>query len=118
MNNLRNILLLVILTGVLFLSCSNSAQSQKEEPWASTQLMNPADLAKTINDPSGKQPIIFCIGPSGLIKNAIDIGPTKDEENIVKLKTALRCAKHCRVQFHRERRFLAPRQSAHHWALF
>ena len=89
MNNLRNILLLVILSTAIFFSCSNSSQPTKGEPWTSIQLMNPADLAKIINDPSAKQPILFCIGPSGLIKNAIDIGPTKDEENIAKLKTAV-----------------------------
>lgn len=56
------------------------------EPWTEKQLMPPAELAKIINE-GGKSPIyIYSIGPSGLIKNAIDIGETNDSKNLKKFK--------------------------------
>ncbi len=59
------------------------------EPWTSSQLLAPADLAKTINDPKAKQPLIFSVGPGALIKGSIDMGPAKDKENLNKFKEAL-----------------------------
>ena len=52
-------------------------------------MLSPASLAGTINDAKAEQPVIYSIGPSGMIKGAIKIGPTQDQENIDKLKTAL-----------------------------
>jgi hypothetical protein len=42
------------------------------EPWQPEQLMEPALLAKKLTS-TEKHPIIFNIGPSGVIKGAIDI---------------------------------------------
>ena len=89
MCNLGNILLIFISASAISFSCSNAAQSGKVEPWTIAQLMDPENLAKTLNNPASKQPVIFSIGPSGLIKNAIDIGPAKDNENLKKLKSSL-----------------------------
>jgi thiosulfate/3-mercaptopyruvate sulfurtransferase len=58
------------------------------EPWKKEQLMQPEDLAKKINE-SNKKPLIINIGPSGLIKGAVDIGPTQDQENLIMLKKFL-----------------------------
>ena len=60
-----------------------------DEPWASAQLLAPADLAKVINDPKAKQPIIFSIGPGAIIKGSIDIGPAKEKGNLNKLRQQL-----------------------------
>ena len=62
---------------------------QTKEPWTADQLLAPADLAKTINDPNAKQPVIFSIGPGALIKGSTDIGPAKEKENLEKLKKQL-----------------------------
>jgi thiosulfate/3-mercaptopyruvate sulfurtransferase len=59
------------------------------EPWTPAQLESPEDLAKIINDPKAKQPIIFCIGPGAVIKGSIDIGPARDSLNLAKLKQQL-----------------------------
>jgi len=59
------------------------------EPWTSSQLLAPGELAKTINDVNAKQPIVFSIGPGALIKGSIDIGPAKEKENLDKFKLAL-----------------------------
>ena len=44
---------------------------QTDVPWDISQLVYPADLAKTLNDASAKKPVIICIGPVELIKTAI-----------------------------------------------
>jgi thiosulfate/3-mercaptopyruvate sulfurtransferase len=60
-----------------------------DEPWKSTQLMAPADLAKMITNQNAKQPIIFSIGPGAIIKGSIDIGLAKDSANLAKFKQQL-----------------------------
>jgi thiosulfate/3-mercaptopyruvate sulfurtransferase len=59
------------------------------EPWTSAQLESPEALAKIINDPTAKQPLVFCIGPSAMIKGSIDIGPAKEDSNRVKFRHQL-----------------------------
>ena len=65
---------------------SHHPVSPNEEPWRPDQLLAPADLAKTINDPKAQQPYIFCIGPGAVIKGSIDIGPGRDSANIRRLR--------------------------------
>ena len=74
---------------VLFATVKCAAQPPAGEPWSAKQLMEPADLAKTINDPKAHQPYIFCIGPGAMIKNSIDIGPGKEKANLEKFKQEL-----------------------------
>lgn len=57
-----------------------------QEPWKANQLLSPADLNKTINNPKAPQPYIYSIGFDAIIKNSIDIGPGRDKENLKKLK--------------------------------
>ena len=61
----------------------------QEEPWKPDQLMSPAALAAKINDASGVKPLVICVGPAGLIKDAVDVGPTHEQENLDKFKTLL-----------------------------
>lgn len=63
-------------------------QSDKE-PWTPQQLMNPADLAKILNDPQSPQPVVINIGPQAIIKNSIDIGPAHKKDNLKKLRNQL-----------------------------
>ena len=76
--------LIIILTSI---KCA--AQSTSQEPWSAKQLMEPAELAKTITNPKAHQPYIFCIGPGAMIKNSIDIGPGKEKTNLEKFKQEL-----------------------------
>jgi thiosulfate/3-mercaptopyruvate sulfurtransferase len=78
-----------VLLIVLLLSIKCTAQTTTQEPWSAKQLMEPADLAKTIANPKAPQPYIFCIGPGAMIKNSIDIGPGKEKANLEKFKKEL-----------------------------
>ena len=62
------------------------SQQTNQYPWKPNQLLTPADLATTINNKDASQPVIYSIGPSAYIKGSIDIGDTKDKENLDKLK--------------------------------
>ena len=59
------------------------------EPWRPDQLMTPKDLATIINSSADVKPLIISVGPAGLIKDAINIGPANDKENLKKLKELL-----------------------------
>lgn len=78
--------LLIAIAGIAF-ACNSFLSQNENDPWTEKQLMQPADLAKVINDPAAAKPIIFGIGFGGGIKGAIDLGPAK--ESVEKLKTEL-----------------------------
>lgn len=68
---------------------SKTSIQQGPETWTEKQLMNPADLAKTLNDPNSKKPVVFSIGFDAGIKGSIKLGASKEKENLEKLKTEL-----------------------------
>jgi hypothetical protein len=80
---------LIVSIAIIALFASSFKSEIGDEPWTSTQLLLPADLAKIINDPKAKQPIIFSVGPGALVKGSIDIGPAKEKENLNKLRRQL-----------------------------
>lgn len=55
------------------------------EPWTEAQLIKPKVLAQKLSE-GNRDIYIYSIGPSGLIKNAVLIGETKDNANLQKLK--------------------------------
>lgn len=63
---------------------------QQTEPWSPDQLMEPADLAATINDPQSPQPLIISVGPGAVIKGSRDNGPASEKANLKKLENELR----------------------------
>lgn len=77
----------LFLFGLLFLLLPFGAFLQQTDPWTPEQLMAPADLAARIN--AGTQPLVICVGPSGLIKGSIETGPAKEAANLDKLRTLL-----------------------------
>jgi thiosulfate/3-mercaptopyruvate sulfurtransferase len=81
------VVLLIGLTAAFTISQTNTSFSGSE-PWLPEQLMEPDLLAKKLTS-TEKHPIIFNIGPSGVIKGAIDIGPGQEKANIEKLKKEL-----------------------------
>lgn len=88
----KHLIILIILLGSITtaftISHSINSKSQSSEPWKSEQLMEPSVLASKLAE-SGKHPLIFDIGPSGIIKEALEIGPGQEKANIDKLKLAL-----------------------------
>lgn len=85
-----------IITVILFLAFSlmafvsqNISKQQGKEPWTEKQLLSPEDLVKSITGENAPATYIYNIGPSGHIKNSIDIGPGKEKSNIEKLRKEL-----------------------------
>ncbi|MBN4081713.1 rhodanese-like domain-containing protein [bacterium AH-315-C07] len=66
-----------------------SSTEDINEPWTNKQLLQPITLAKILNDSLAPIPLIYSLGPSGLIKNSIDIGEGKNKQNIEKFRKEL-----------------------------
>ena len=81
--------ILLILAAVIAFAFGNRIFNQDHEPWTKVQLLAPAALAKTMNNPEEIKPVIFSVGPAGLIKGSVDIGPSQEKQNLQKLKNEL-----------------------------
>jgi hypothetical protein len=82
------------ITGTLVLFLFTTAIVQKtgaQDPvnWTKDQLMQPADLAKILQD-NKDLPMIFSVGPGAYIPHSVDIGMVKEKENLEKLKKELK----------------------------
>lgn len=81
-------------TGVIlimfFLGLSSGCSAQQKDPWTKDQLVEPAVLAKQLDLPKDKRPVIIDVGPAGVIKGAVEAGPAEDKDGITKLKTILK----------------------------
>ncbi len=53
------------------------------------QLMEPADLAKVLNDTKAKKPVVLNVGSVDDIKTAINVGPASIKQGIDKMNAAL-----------------------------
>lgn len=80
---------LSILTAILLIMIGASFMRRQTEPWRPDQLMEPKDLAAILNSSTIAKPLIISVGPAGLIKDAVDIGPAHEKENFDKLKEFL-----------------------------
>ena len=83
-------LTLLFVFTIIFSSARSFENRDTNEPWTKEQLLAPADLAKTFNDPLEIKPLIICVGPGALIKTSIDMGPAQKKENLDKLERELR----------------------------
>jgi rhodanese-related sulfurtransferase len=63
-------------------------KAQQPENWTKEELIAPAALAQKI-EANKNVPIIFCVGPGVVIPHSIDIGMTRDEQNLQKFKDAI-----------------------------
>ena len=63
-------------------------EAPTSDPWTSDQLLAPAALAETIQK-GDNVPVIFNIGPAGAIYGSVDIGATREEANVAKLRSEL-----------------------------
>ena len=64
------------------------AVTAQKTGWSKDQLMKPLELAMNLKSEKDI-PIIICVGPGANIPHSIDVGTTKDDTNIEKLKTQL-----------------------------
>ena len=74
---------------LLLLFITVAFNKKQAEPWRPDQLMAPNDLAAIINSSTEVKPLIISVGPAGLIKDAVDIGPAHEKQNLNKLKELL-----------------------------
>lgn len=82
----RNYYLSIITLAVLFITISKPKQT---EPWTQAQLLEPSKLAAVLSDPLAEKPLIFSVGPAGLIKGAIKTGAANEAGNLKDLKDHL-----------------------------
>jgi hypothetical protein len=62
--------------------------AQNHENWTSKQLVEPAELAQTLQ--TGKDvPVIISVGPGTTIPNSVEAGMAKEKDNIDTLKNKL-----------------------------
>lgn len=85
-NRIFTILLVVVAAFSVYTIIKRKTQ---KDAWTASQLLEPASLAATLNDPAAKQPLIFSMGPSGPIKGAVVIGSAEDQANLDALKAKL-----------------------------
>ena len=83
MNKLSLILFLCIMSASIVVSAQNG------EPWKPEQLLSPASLSATINNPAVEQPLIINIGPAGSIEGSVKTGSADKKENLKTLKELL-----------------------------
>jgi thiosulfate/3-mercaptopyruvate sulfurtransferase len=95
MNTSRVILTIVVFVlGSAFLRSTSFQQTSltsfgQLEPWTPEQLLEPAALAAEIQHASAHPPLVVCVGPSGVIKGSVEVGPAKDEASVSKLRALL-----------------------------
>lgn len=89
MINRKHLHFLITALLIAGLYVSSFAQSANTEPWKENQLIPPAELAKVINDKNARQPIVFSIGPSAIVRGSIGIGAAKEKDNLKNLKQQL-----------------------------
>lgn len=58
-------------------------------PWKPEQMLAPASLVSVIKNYNSIKPLIINIGPSGLIKDAVNIGSVREAANAESLKKLL-----------------------------
>src|SRR3984885_14107739 len=85
-------LMMASAVALMMATCTAWAQEAASDPWASGELLQPAELAKAIQ--SGKAPIILSVAFPVLyhgkhIVHAINAGPTSKPEGIEALKSAV-----------------------------
>lgn len=77
---------LALFAFLFLIVCQSNAQNPVN--WTKEQLMEPADLAKTLAA-GNELPLILSVGPGASIPHSTAIGMTNDKENVDKLKKQL-----------------------------
>lgn len=75
--------------GIFFIAGCH-AQQKNNNPWKASQLIEPADLAAALKLPKDRQPLVIDIGPAGVIRGAVEVGPAEDAGNLARLKSVLK----------------------------
>jgi thiosulfate/3-mercaptopyruvate sulfurtransferase len=76
---MKNYIVKALAACLVVFSFAFTLQQEPVDPWKPAQVIKTADLAKTLNDPKGKKPVIINVGPMGLIKGAVATGAVHDD---------------------------------------
>lgn len=85
----KKIILPIAAIAIIAIAFKTASFQNGKDTWNKEQLMEPAALAKIINDASAKKPIIYSVGPGGNITGSIEMGAAQEKENLDKLKSTL-----------------------------
>ena len=80
--------LVLLISAILVFAQYLSAQISPL-PWKPEQMIAPASLVAVIKSDNPQKPLIINVGPSGLIKGAVNIGPAREDANAESLKKLL-----------------------------
>ncbi|MFT3945377.1 MAG: hypothetical protein QM763_00270 [Agriterribacter sp.] len=69
--NTRNLLLIFIIN-IFYIQAKAQISPL---PWKPEQMLAPASLAAVVKSDNTQKPLVISVGPSGLIRGAINIGP-------------------------------------------
>jgi thiosulfate/3-mercaptopyruvate sulfurtransferase len=86
MKKTKSIILSLFAIAFIATAFQSVTAQNSSEPWTPQQLLAPAALAKTINNPKTAQPMIYCVGPQAVIKNSIEIGSAQVPTNLKNFK--------------------------------
>lgn len=79
----------VLVAVIAFFAFEDRPTEEQKEPWSQEQLLEPAELAKTLNDPDTKKPVILSLGAGGIIKSSTEAGETGKDEGLRTFEAAL-----------------------------
>lgn len=72
----------ILIAVIAFFVFGNSSAEEQTEPWNQKQLLEPAELAKTLNDPHIPNPVILSLGEGGIIESSKEAGETGSAEGL------------------------------------
>lgn len=72
----------LLIAVIAFFAFGNSSAEEQTEPWNQKQLLEPAELAKTLNDPDVPNPVILSLGAGGIIESSKEAGETGNAEGL------------------------------------
>ncbi len=67
---------------------SQALKAQNPVNWTKEQLMQPAQLAQTLQNKK-PLPVIYSVGPGAVIPHSVDIGSVKEKQNLIEFKNQL-----------------------------
>ncbi|MBA4140594.1 MAG: rhodanese-like domain-containing protein [Segetibacter sp.] len=73
---------------VVLMFASQALKAQNPVNWTKEQLMQPAQLAQTLQNKK-PLPVIYSVGPGAVIPHSVDIGSVKEKQNLIEFKNQL-----------------------------
>lgn len=72
----------ILVAVIVFFAFESSSAEEQTEPWNQKQLLEPEELAMTLNDPNIPNPVILSLGAGGIIESSKEAGETGNAEGL------------------------------------